>query len=247
MPNQHGAWAMLVLPPAVGAIASGIAWSHLLLLAAWMVGYLAFFAAGLWLRSRRRPRYWPPVRTYTIAAVALAVVLLAVHPELAWWAPVFAPLLAASLWFSARRADRSLANDAVTVVAASLMTVVAWGLGAAGGTTGGGLFARLPGATAPHAWLLAGVLFAYFAGTVLYVKTMIRERGNRRMWWVSVGYHAAIVVPTAWVEPSLGALFAVLAIRAALVPRRWPTLSPRAVGVGEVVASVALGVLLLTL
>ena len=238
---------MLVLPPVVGAIASGVAWSHLLLLAAWIVGYLAFFAAGLWLRSRRKPRYWPPVRAYTIAAIALAVALLVVRPALAWWAPVFAPLLAASLWFSARRADRSLANDAVTVAAASLMTVVAWGLGDAGGPTGGGPFARLPGATSPHAWLLAGVLFAYFAGTVLYVKTMIRERGNRRMWWASVGYHAAIVVPTAWVDPWLGALFAVLAIRAALVPRRWPTLSPRAVGVGEVVASVALGTLLLTL
>ncbi len=238
---------MLVLPPVVGAIASGIVWTQLLLLAVWIVGYLGFFAAGLWLKSRRRPRYWPPVRAYAIATVALGVVLLAVHPTLAWWAPVFAPLLAASLWFSAHRADRSLANDAVTVLAASLMTVVAWGLGDAGGTPGGGPLARLPGATAPHAWLLAAVLLAYFAGTVLYVKTMIRERGNRRMWWVSVGYHAAVVVPTVWVGLPLGAFFALLAIRAAIVPRRWPTLSPRAVGLGEVVASVALGVLLITL
>jgi len=238
---------MLVLPLAVGAAASGIVWPHLLLLTTWLVGYLAYFAAGLWLRSRRKPRYWPPVRAYAITAVVLAALLLSVHPALAWWAPVFAPLLAASLWFSARRSDRSLANDAVTVVAACLMTVVAWGLGGAGEATAEGPLAWLPGATAPHAWLLAGVLLTYFAGTVLYVKTMIRERGNRRMWWASVVYHAAVVVPTAWVDPALGALFVVLATRAALVPRRWPTLSPRAVGVGELVASVALGVLLLTL
>ncbi len=236
---------MLVLPPAVGAIASGITWPHLLLLAVWIVGYLGFFAAGLWLKSRRRPRYWPPVRAYGIATVVLGVALLAVHPTLAWWAPVFAPLLAASLWFSARRADRSLANDAVTVLAASLMTVVAWGLGTAGGATASGPFERLPGATSPHAWLLAAVLLAYFAGTVLYVKTMIRERGNRRMWWASVGYHVAVVVAVVPVSLPLGALFALLAIRAAIVPRRWPSLSPKAVGLGEVVASVALGVLAL--
>jgi YwiC-like protein len=237
---------MLLLPPVVGAIASGVRWSHLLLLATWLVGYLAFFAAGLWLRSRRKARYWPPVRAYTIAAVALGSVLLATHPALVRWAPVYAPLLAASLWFSARRSDRSLANDLVTVVAASLMAVVAWGLGGTAGPTDVGPLTWPPGATSPHAWLVAAILLAYFAGTVLYVKTMIRERGNRRMWWASVGYHAAVVVPIAWADPALGALFVVLAVRAAVVPRRWPALSPRAVGIGEVAASVVLGILLLT-
>ena len=31
-----------------------------------------------------------------------------------------------------------------------------------------------------RAWLLTAILAAYFVGTVLYVKTMIRERGSRR-------------------------------------------------------------------
>ena len=48
-----------------------------------------------------------------------------------------------------------------------------------------------------------------------------------------------------WSLPVLGAFFAVLAVRAALVPRRWPTARPMAIGLGELAASVVLGVLLL--
>src|SRR5690606_29814185 len=68
VPNQHGAWAMLVLPVAVGALRAGPRWDHLHLLVAWLVAYLAFFAAGTWLRSRRRARYRPALVTYAAAA-----------------------------------------------------------------------------------------------------------------------------------------------------------------------------------
>ena len=70
MPNQHGAWAMLASPLAVGILAGGPAWVHVPLTALWFVGYFAFFATSLWLKARRRPRYWPPVRAYGIAAAA---------------------------------------------------------------------------------------------------------------------------------------------------------------------------------
>ena len=62
VPNQHGAWAMLAAPLLVGTMATGPRWPHLLLTAFWFAGYFAFFATTLWLKSRRRPRYLPPVR-----------------------------------------------------------------------------------------------------------------------------------------------------------------------------------------
>jgi len=65
---------------------------------------------------------------------------------------------------TARGAERSLGNDVVTVVAACLMAPVAYDAG--GGDTLGPV------------WVAFGVLVAYFLGTVLYVKTMIRERGR---------------------------------------------------------------------
>lgn len=250
MPNQHGAWAMLIVPFAVGALDVGPSWRHLPLLLAWLVGYFSFFAAGLWLRSRGKRRYWPPLRTYGVLTVVLGVVVIAVQPAVLHWAVVFLPLLAVSLWCSWRRADRSLLNDGVTVLAACLMTVVSAGFGwrlAGPGTPGVGLsgLAWLPGADQERIWVLAGLLFAYFAGTVLYVKTMIRERGDVGRYRLSVVFHVAVCVPAAVVSPWLGALFVVLAIRAAVVPKRWPGLAPATIGAGEIVASLTLAVMLL--
>lgn len=80
-------------------------------------------------RLERRSLRWPLVRTYGVLAVALAVVVIVMAPDVLHWAVVFLPLLALSLWCSWRRADRSLLNDGVTVLAACLMTVVTVGVG----------------------------------------------------------------------------------------------------------------------
>ena len=237
VPNQHGAWAMLVLPLAVGAVRGGLSWTHAWLLAAWLLGYLAFFATGLWLRSRRKPKYRPPVVAHALATAVVGGGLLVARPDLVRWGVVFGPLLVASLWFSARRAERDLLNDLITVGAASLMVVVAFGVHDDD--------AWLPGAGSATAWVLAAVVFGYFVGTALYVKTMIRERGNRVMYAASVTYHAALAAAALWLLPPVGLLFAVLAARAAVVPWRWPSARPLVIGLGEIAASAALaGVLL---
>ena len=83
----------------------------------------------------------------------------------------------------------------------------------------------------------AGVLpafvlcLAYFLGTVLFVKTMIRERGNPayRRW--SVGYHLLALAPAAWASPWATVLFAWLLVRAMLLPGR--RLNPMRVGLIE--------------
>jgi len=215
---------MLVVPPVVGGVLGGWSWRHALLLVAWLVGYLAFHAAGLWLRSGRRVRYRRPVVAYGAAALALLAGLLVAAPGLLRWAPVFAALLAASLVASLRRADRSWWNDAVTVGAACLLTPVAAGLGT--GTPAAGAV-----------WPATGVLAAYFLGTVPYVKSLIRDRDDPRVLRASVAYHVVVVVPLALVDPLLGVVGVLLAARAAVVPWRWPRLRPGAIGAGEVVAT----------
>ena len=259
VPQQHGAWAMLVAPPVVGAIVVGPRWQHGLLLAVWLVGFCAYNAAGLWLKARRRPRWLPPVRAYGVATALLGIALVATAPSLVTWAVAYAPLLAASLTYSARRQERSLANDLVTVLAAGLMTVVAAGVPAAAGQAvwAAGTWSWFPGADDARAWVLAATFVAYFAGTVLYVKTMIRERGNRSMLRSSVVFQAALTVVllgSATLAPGLGSLLpvptlavllALLAVRAVVVPLRWPAATPKEVGIGEIVATTALVVVLL--
>jgi len=239
VPNQHGAWAMLAGPLLVGSLAGGPAWTHLALTAFWFAGYLAFFATGLWLKSARRSRYLPPVRVYAPLTAALGLVVLALDPPLLRWAPLFAVPLGVGLWSSATRHERSLLSGLSTTVGSALMTLVAY-------DAGGGTDWR-------RAWVLAAVQAAYLAGTVFYVKSLIRERGDAAFLRLSIGYHVAVVTlavaGTAWwglagagLSWWVVAVLVSLAARAALVPRRSPAPTPKQIGMGEIAATVAVAV-----
>ncbi|MFZ1373860.1 MAG: YwiC-like family protein, partial [Nostocoides sp.] len=223
VPNQHGAWAMLAAPLLVGILAGQPRWVHVPLTAFWFAGYFAFFATGLWLKSRRKPRYLPPVRAYAVLAAALGLLTAAAHPGLVRWAPLFALPLGLGLLASATRTERSLVSGLSTAIGSCLMTVVAYDAG--GGTDWSGI------------WIVAGVLAAYFGGTVVYVKTMIRERDSRGHYVLSVIWHALATLAMVAVSMPLAALFALLTARAALLPHR--ALTPKAVGLVEVGATVA--------
>ena len=226
VPNQHGAWAMLATPLLVGVLASEPRWVHVPLAAFWLVGYFAFFATGLWLKSRRKARYLPPVRAYGLASLLLGALVLLLDPSLALWAPLFVPPLAIGLAASATRHERALVSGLATTVGSCLMTVVAY-------DAGGGTDWRT-------AWLLAAVLAAYFAGTVLYVKTLIRERGSEPHYWLSVGFHGVATLALIPVGGALVAVFALLTVRAAVAPAFGIT--PKQAGIGEIVATLAVAV-----
>lgn len=230
VPNQHGAWAMLASPLLVGVLASGADWVHLPLTAFWFAGYFAFFATSLWLKAHRRAKWFPPVRAYGLLSLALGAVVAAMQPGLLRWAPLFVVPLAVGLVAAAQRHDRALVSGLATTAGSALMTVVAYDAG--------------PGTDLDRAWQLALVQFLYFAGTVFYVKTVIRERDNLGFRWVSAGYHVLALVTVAFVFGvlsdtawSLLVVFAVLLARAVVVPPYRPT--PKQVGIGEIAATVA--------
>ncbi len=254
---------MLAVPALVGTVRGGPAPIHATLLVAWLLGYLAFAAAGTMLHGGRRAvrASLVPLVTYGSAALGLGAWLLLRRPDLALWAPVFVPLVLVSLGCSLRRADRSLLNDAVTILAACLFAGVAFQAGTsapAGDGTGWAVWSHVDlwrsADGAVMAWVIVA-LFAYFFGTALYVKTVIRERTNPSYHRASVAYHAAWTV--AWalsgsvgVPMSTGtrvgftALFAVLTSRAAVLAGR--SVRPLFVGLGEIAASAAMLVLTLT-
>lgn len=246
MPNQHGAWAMLVVPWLLGFAHvvrhGGDTLSSLLLLVFWMVGYFAFFATSQWLRSRFKPRYVPAVRAYAVAAGVLGIVLLLLRPHWLSWAVVFAPLVGVSLWLAWRRQDRGLLSGATTVAAASLIPLV---LGSDG---------LWPWTVAPELVGITLVCFGYFFGTVLYVKTLIRERGSRGWVAASVVWHlaciaGALALPGSLPRVAVASFFALLTARAWLVPWLGPlrgrNVRARDAGFGEFAASTVLVVILL--
>lgn len=241
LPDQHGAWAMLLLPFAAGVWLAGPAAAHLPLLVAWVSGYLAVIPFGRWLRARRRRDLLPPVVAFGATAALGGVVAVALAPRLLAWALLYAPLLAASLALAATGRERSLANDAISALAATAIAGVVFDAG------GGGDWTALA--------TTAGVLLAYFLGTVLYVKTMIRERGRPGYVAASVGYHVAaaaagsgLAVLWGW-GPAVPVLAWLLAVRAWAGPRanarRSRPLRPAVVGIGEIAASLALTIAVL--
>ncbi len=75
-------------------------------------------------------------------------------------------------------------------------------------------------------------LLLYLVGTVCYVKTMIRERGDVGYLRLSIGFHAVALLAAAWLDPLLAPVFLLLLIRAAALPGRG--LRPARVGMIEI-------------
>ncbi|MBK8756530.1 MAG: YwiC-like family protein [Actinomycetales bacterium] len=227
VPQQHGAWAMLASPLLLGALASGLAWIHLPLTAFWFAGYFLFYASSMWLKSGRKARYLPATRAYAVLAAVLGVAVAVAQPGLLRWVPWFLVPLGVGLWAAAHRQERALLAGLTTVLASALMTVVAYDAG--------------PGEDLRRAAVLALGQFLYFGGTVWYVKSMIRERGNLGFRGLSVGWHALSTLAVAAFCLPLAAVFAVLTLRAWIVPRF--SFSPKQIGVAEIGSTVAVALM----
>lgn len=234
---------MFSLPVVVGLIEvtreSAPQWYLGTLILTWVIGYFAFNAATVWLKSppARRGKHLAPVLTYGAITVGFGLVTLAWGGwQLLWWAVVFAPLIGGALWLAATHRDRTLLSGGLTVVAAALMVLVirfgtpdaviaAWGTPALARTLA-----------------LASLVFTYLFGTVFYVKTMIRERGDATWLAASLIWHGSGVVLAAalaatqlvgWVWP---VFFLAALARAALVPwfGRVNRVKPLTIGVLEI-------------
>lgn len=229
IPNQHGAWAMLVTPVVVGALLGGIDAWHPMLLLAWLSAYCLNFFTGLAVKSRRPRRYARQLTTYALLAMVLGGPVLVSHPGLLALGVVAVPVFMANLWFITRRNERAWLNDVLGIVLAACVGFGAYVLGVDE--------ARRDDVLAAAA---LGVLTAYFIGTVFYVKTMIRERGDVRWLAVSIGYHAALLVALVIAEWwFLATVSGAALIRAVVVPRfAW---TPKRVGLVEIVFTLGFG------
>lgn len=229
IPDQHGAWAMLVVPFLAGTLlAPHPGREHVPLLAAWLLGYAAVFHGQQWLRLHARGlrsarRHTRPALVLGGACAAAALPLAVRHPWLLPAAAAAAPFLAVNTWYAWRGRERALANGLAAVVPACGMTLVA---------------ARLGGLGPGGAWPAAVACLLYFAGTVPYVKTMIRERGSRAYRRGSVAYHAVALALAALLSPWLALPFAAYLARAATLPNR--RLRPAVIGATELACAGAL-------
>jgi hypothetical protein len=223
LPPQHGAWAMLLLPFGIGVVRGGPGWIHLPLLVAWLGGYLFSYYAQLAVKIRTPSRLRTQLLGYGIATALAGVSVLVMCPSLARAGIAFAPLLAVNTWHAWSRQERALANGLASVTQGSLMTfVTVAAVGAPLGPVVG----------------VAVALLLYFAGSLLYVKTMIRERGRACYLRVSVGFHTLALALAGLLTPALLVPFGWFLARAVVLPQR--QLSVKQVGLLELAGSMLL-------
>lgn len=207
LPTQHGAWAMLALPYLLGlAAAASVRPQHALLFACWLLAYLLSYPLLQWIRTRKAERYKHPVLLYGGLLLPLGVWLAFDAPELLWYALALAPLFLINLYFARANNERALTNDLAAVVMFCSIVFPVVHLG------GGDLQSR-----ALDMFVLSTL---YFAGTVFYVKTIIRERNNPRYYAYSLAYHAAAGAAAAvLVDWRFAFVFFALLLRAAVIPK----------------------------
>jgi hypothetical protein len=233
LPGQHGAWAMLAVPFLLGIAASRPNPWQLVLAVTAVTGYLTSALVQAQLRTRRRDGSPVPLLTFGALFAVSGLALVVARPALLAGLAVIVPASAVTLGGARPGTRRDLANS-LAQVAQALVLVPAAAL-VSGAFDGGPVVAAT----------LVGA--AYLVGTVLVVRSVIRERDNRAFATASIGFHGALVVGALVFLPLVYALLAAaLTARAAALPavqRHWRgthrPLRPVQVGVVEMIAAVA--------
>ena len=187
---------MVLAPILVGSILGGFTWWQLLLTVTSLLAFQFYDVLCLWiqavvprrkssankttLRLERGNKYLLPLVTYAAFTAGSALILVLKTPSLLWFGLGFIPLVSLSLQQFWVGRPRSFASRNAMIITACLLMPMAAMLGNRS-------------LNWEHIWLFTLVLTAYFVGTVAYVKTMIRERGNPDWLRFSLTYHASLV------------------------------------------------------
>jgi YwiC-like protein len=194
IPPQHGAWAFLIVPVLCGFAVGGASAAGWLFLVAWVCAYPVGYFLGRALTARARRGSWSRLARreraraipWAVITAALGLPLALTRPWLLAAAAFLGVLWGVGLVIAARRGERSMANDLMLVAQAA----VALPLTVAVVTGPSALTGDLAGATLQATLIIA----AYLAGSVLHVKSLLREAGNVRFHRVNVAWHAALAV-----------------------------------------------------
>ncbi|MGN7760004.1 YwiC-like family protein [Paenibacillus sp. 22594] len=224
IPNQHGAWAMLILPFLLGMAASRALFLHIPLFICWLLIYLFIFQLLQGVRTRRFDRILKPLKLYGLLLLPFIIYLAVAEPHLLWFALLALPLFAVNLYYARTKNERALLNDISGILLFCLMLFPVFYIG--GGTSW---------ETAAELFILA---FLYFVGTALYVKTIIREKNNPQYYYASVIYHCLFLLTGVLMFPSLIFPLLILLARAAGLPRT--KITAKRTGMLEIVFSVML-------
>ncbi|MNI13748.1 hypothetical protein D3C73_669820 [compost metagenome] len=214
---------MLIIPFLFGIIASAPDLVHILLFACWLLIYLLMFAVLQWVRTKKTKLYRKPILVYTLLLIPFALWLVLLRPVIVVLALLFVPLFFVNAFYAKQKRERALVNDIAAIIQFSIMVFISFRMGEG---TDYGLAVKL---------FLISLL--YFVGTAFYVKTIIREKNNKRFYYYSIVYHIVLLVLSFCLLPWVTAIAAaVLLLRAIYFPRIGITV--KQAGISEIICSV---------
>ncbi|TMV50333.1 hypothetical protein FE783_12340 [Paenibacillus mesophilus] len=181
IPHEHGGWAMVSVPFLFGMMAGTPGRMHFLLFLAWFFLYLSSYPLLQSIKRTANKGYW--VRwsvLYGLTALVCLIPSLLYKPSLCYFGAPLMVLLLVNIWHAKRKSERAMVNDVCAILIFSIG-------GAAAYLLGGGEWDKT---------MAAVVLFSFlhFTGSAFFVKTVFRERTNKR--WISYAYvyHGLLLV-----------------------------------------------------
>lgn len=236
VPNQHGAWAFLVVPLILGAFLGAATWLGLVFAITWIAAYPVSYFAGRGILMRiRRGAFTAKTRAafrdalpWAVVTVLGGVILVVARPWILVPGAVVAAIWSISLWLTWIGRERGITNDLLLTVLASIAAPLMWAV-----ANGEPSVAAVPRTL----WLAAVVCLLFFTGSVLHIKSLIREADDRRWHWASVAFHVLALVIAVTISWWLAIPFTAALVRTAVIR---PGLRPGQLGAIETVVSVLL-------
>jgi hypothetical protein len=224
------------VPLLLGFLVAGWTVAGGLFAAAWVLAYPASYYLGRAVVIRWRRGTWSRLAKrglrdslpWIVMAAVPALALLVMRPWMVWVGMALAALWAVSVWLTRTGHERGASNDLLLVTQAAIAVPLMWAVATDTPTLGVG------DPAAADAWLAAFVCLVFFTGSVLHVKSLIREADDRRWAIASRVFHLA-ALGMGLISVWLLLPFGVAAARAFAVP---PGSRPAVIGAVEIVVSV---------
>lgn len=116
IPNQHGAWAMLLIPFLLGMVKGGPVFWHIPLFLGWLFLYLAVYPVSLALKKKRLNPYQKWISIYGFPACCFLIISIYHKPQLVWVGLSLLPLFLIHMHYARRKNERALVNDMAGVL-----------------------------------------------------------------------------------------------------------------------------------
>lgn len=237
VPPQHGAWAYLALPLLLGLVIAGWTWLGGVFAVTWVLAYPVSYYASRALTTRLRRGSWSRIAVrernhavpWALAAGTGAVILVIARPWLVAVAAALALLWLVGVRLALAGRERGFGTDLLLVGQSLVALPLVWAV-----TADSPLLRGVPASI----WVATGVCAVYFVGSVIHVKSLIRQVGDPRWRRANLGYHLAALT-MGLVSPWLLVPFATALGRSLLLR---PGARPGVIGAVETVQSVLVAV-----